>query len=106
MKQTVCDIPLLWRTSAPFQLRVTTRRLRRTKSVEALKSTGYVSPLYCSLKNDANVRPENGVSSLVWISVSWGARTQYRVLDEVIIRVVEFNVVCASCSKSGRAEVI
>ena len=33
-------------------------KLRHTKSVEAPKFTGYVSPLYRSLKNDANARPE------------------------------------------------
>lgn len=37
--------------------------LIRTKSVEAPKSAGYVSPLYCSLKKDAKVRPEETASA-------------------------------------------
>ena len=36
---------------------------RRTKSVEALKSVEYVSPLYRSLKNDAKVRPGRRTAS-------------------------------------------
>ena len=38
--------------------------LERTKSVEAPKSTEYVSPLYRSLKNDAKVRPGRTASAL------------------------------------------
>ena len=59
MKQTVGHVPLCKRASVSLQLRGDTRmRLERTKSVEAPKSRGHVSPLYRSLKNDANVRPE------------------------------------------------
>ena len=59
MKRTVGDVPL-WKENERF----TSARghhgeeLGRTKSVEAPKSTGRVSPLYCSLKKDAKVRPE------------------------------------------------
>lgn len=65
MERTVADVPLHEENEHFVQLGSTTRRmLRRTKSVEAPKSTGYVRPLYCSLKKDAKVRPENDVSLL------------------------------------------
>lgn len=78
----------------------------RTKSVEAPNASEYVSPSYLSLKNDANVRPEVRHQLPGEGPIIQGRRTQYRVLDEIIIRVVELYMISAPCRKSSRAEIM